>query len=102
MTLRGVRRALLWTSLYTFNEIVSLYLPAWPPVQAGRCDGEMEWSLMGRIGSRLCLLVLGGSLGLLGHALLDVVHGEGDGLDGGKGEWVSSWNGAVSVQGGCG
>lgn len=39
---------------------------------------------MGRAGSWFCLL--GGSLGLLGHALLDVVHGEGDGLGRGKGE----------------
>lgn len=31
---------------------------------------------MGLFGSRLYLL--GGSLGLLGHALLDVVHGKGD------------------------
>lgn len=33
---------------------------------------------MDRVRSWLCLL--GGSLGLLGHALLDVVHGEGGGL----------------------
>lgn len=39
---------------------------------------------MGLVGSRLYLL--GGSLGLLGHALLDVVHGEGEGLRRGKGE----------------
>lgn len=40
---------------------------------------------MGLVGSRFYLL--GGSLGLLGHALLDVVHGEGDGLRRGRGEW---------------
>lgn len=39
---------------------------------------------MALVGSRLYLL--GGSLGLLGHALLDVVHGEGDGLRRGKGK----------------
>lgn len=37
---------------------------------------------MGRVKSWLCLL--GGSLGLLGHALLDVVHGGGDGSGWGK------------------
>lgn len=42
---------------------------------------------MGRVGSGLCLL--GGSLGLLGHALLDVVHGEGEELRRGKREWAS-------------
>lgn len=42
---------------------------------------------MGRVRSRLCLL--GGSLGLLCHALLDVVHGDGDGLRRGKGEQAS-------------
>lgn len=40
---------------------------------------------MGLVGSRFYLL--GGSLGLLGHALLDVVHGESDGLRRGRREW---------------
>lgn len=36
-------------------------------------------------GVRSWLCLLGGSLGLLGHALLDVVHGDGDEMGLGRG-----------------